>query len=295
MRSVAVIDIGSNSVRLAIFNSGQVVYRTLVTSRLAEGMVGNVLNSISLKRTVEAIVALKEMAVSQNVGTIYAFATEAVRKAVNRADFLCEVKLASGLDVYVTTCEEEANLAVEGALLGNDGCVIDLGGASTEVAIKKNGKVVYSRSLPLGAVRLNDVCGQDKVQLVPYIAQKIEFYGNVPYDGNAVVVGGTATSLAACALGLKVYSVQEVNGSVFTIECLKNLIEEFEGKSSNQICEKHCIDSRRAEIIYGGATLLYMIMSKIGVKRFTVSECDNLDGFYKLLKEGLINATPIFL
>ena len=285
---VAVIDIGSNSVRLAVFEGDIAILKTLITSRLAEGFSGGLLTQNSIERTVRAVCELKQKALEYGVGTIYAFATEAVRRAENRADFLRKVKSEAGINIYVASGEEEANLAVVGALNGDDGCVVDLGGASTEVAVSIGSQLVYSYSLPIGAVVLNNMCGTDESKLTPFIAQKVMNYGDIPLTENVVAVGGTATSIAACALGLKEYSSSAVNGCRLTLAVLEELIGIFKNKSAEEICKDFCVDTRRAEIIYGGAMLLYAVMQKISVQYFFVSENDNLDGFYSLVSKGAI-------
>ena len=122
----AVLDVGSNSVRAGIFVSGKLVSRTLITSRLGEGVENGVLKSESILRTVAAIKDLIGFAKEKGSEYICAFATEAVRRAANKPDFLSKVKAETGLEICVVSGEDEAELALTGALNGEDGTLAGL-------------------------------------------------------------------------------------------------------------------------------------------------------------------------
>ena len=286
----AVIDIGSNSVRCAVFGEGVCVLRDLITSRLGEGIADGTLKSEAVARTIEAITELKNEALVNGAGTIYAFATEAVRRAANGDYFMSRVLDETGLKVFLADKETEAGMALYGALGSGDGCVIDLGGASTELVIRRGGEVIYSRSIPVGAVVLKDACGRDENKLAAYISHKTAEYGEVPTQKQVYAVGGTATSLAACKLRLKTYDPEKVNGTVISIAELDRLAERLKSMSPEEISGEYCTDKKRAEIIFGGALLLSAVAKKAGAETIIVSESDNLEGFFAMLNEGKIAA-----
>ncbi|MBQ7164442.1 MAG: hypothetical protein IJR61_03845 [Clostridia bacterium] len=295
MDVTAVIDVGSNSVRLGVFRAGKAEYKTLITSRLGEGVTCGNLNENAVNRTINAIAELKDHAFSLGAGELYAFATEAVRRAENGADFVKKTLVKTGVCIYIASGEEEASLAVEGALGGKDGAVIDLGGASTEVAVSRGGKIVYSHSLPVGAVVLKDICGADEEKLTAYIAKKTAEYGNVPTAEKVYAVGGTATSIAACAAGLEKYEPEKVHGTNVSVLQIDALAEKLKNLTAGEIAACYPVDGRRAEIIFGGALLMKGVLSSIGAGGFTASESDNLEGFYNMLKSGKIKAAKIDL
>ena len=282
------LDVGSNSVRAGIFVSGKLVSRTLITSRLGEGVENGVLKSESILRTVAAIKDLIGFAKEKGSEYICAFATEAVRRAANKPDFLSKVKAETGLEICVVSGEDEAELALTGALNGEDGTVIDLGGASTEVAVKQNGKIVYAHSLGLGAVILNDLCGRDKCRLSRLIPQKVAEYGEIAQSENVVAIGGTATSIAAYFLKLKEYDSKKIHGAVISLTELASITDELFVKEPAEIYENSCVDRKRAEILFGGALLLKAVAEKCGAKKLVISESDNLEGFYIFVARSLI-------
>ena len=276
----AVIDIGSNSVRLLLWSDGKTLYKTLNTTRLGEGLaLTGKLSDDAILRTSLAIRDFKQQAKAENADRVYAFATAAVRSATNGKAFTQAVKEIANLDVDVISGEEEAAIGLLGALEGKDGGIIDIGGGSTELTLQKNNSVAYSKSLDIGAVRLFDMCGRDRNKLEEVIQNKILSYGKVECNVPMYGIGGTATSLAALSLGLKEYQAQKVQDYVLTRTKLKTLTEELFTLSPEQIVEKSCLPLKRAEIIAGGALLLYRLLGYLRVEEITVSEKDNLEGY----------------
>lgn len=287
-KNLAVLDVGSNSVRAGLFKQGKLVGRTLVTCRLGEGVENGILNEKSIYRTVEGIKTLLSFSKDGGAEYVCAFATEAVRRAKNRSVFLDKVKEQTGLDIYVVSGEGEAELALSGALSSADGTVIDLGGASTEVAVRRNGKTVYSHSLNVGAVVLNDLCGRDKSSLSKFIGEKVNEYGDIPASEKVIAIGGTATSLAGYYLKLKEYDPKKTHGTVISLTSLSSIADELENAEPSDISSESCVDPKRAEIIFGGALLLKAVAEKCGAKFVSVSESDNLEGFYEAVRSGVV-------
>ena len=86
--------------------------------------------------------AFYQRAKNEGTKSVYAFATAAVRSAENGDEFVKRVKELCPLAVDVVSGEREAELGVLGALTG-DGAVLDIGGASTELVVRKEGEIVY--------------------------------------------------------------------------------------------------------------------------------------------------------
>ncbi len=277
-----VIDIGSNSVRLMINVDGKTLYKLVNTTRLAEGMTGEkLLKTSAVDRTVSAVSFFIERANAEKVDKIYIFATAAVRSAKNSRDFVRAIKEATGFDVDVISGEKEALIGRIGAIGNNDGGIIDVGGASTEVLAVLNGDTVYSKSLYLGAVKIKDVCGQERSLAEVLINESISEYGQIP-KANYYGIGGTATSIASMLLELEPYDPEKVNGFKFDESQLSSLVDKLYSLSIEQRKNLKGLQPARAEVIAGGALLLLRIMKKIGITNLTVSESDNLEGYLEL-------------
>ncbi len=286
--TIAVIDIGSNSVRLMLWADGKTLYKKLCTTRLGEGLsFSSNLKIEAIERTVKAIADFKLQAIKDGAEKIYAFATAAVRSSLNGADFVSATYDSCGISVDVLSGEEEAAVGLAGALGTGDGGIIDVGGASTEVTVRRGGKVVYSHSANVGTVRILDSAGRDLKKIEEFVSQKLEEYGEVNFvDCKMYAVGGTATRLAAIVHGLKEYTPSVTDGTEITAERVFEFAKELTALPVETI-RATTICTRSADVIGGGAMLLYMVMKKLSVKQITVSESDNLEGYItqKILRQ----------
>ena len=158
--SVAVIDIGSNSVRLLLLCGGR-ARQEMETTRLGAGTAQRRLQPESMARTVEAVARFCAQARAAGAERVLAFATSAVRDAVNREELLRALRARCGLEVDVLSGAEEANLAYLGAAEGRRALVLDIGGGSTEL-VYGAGAVQRAVSLQAGAVRLKERFMQDR-------------------------------------------------------------------------------------------------------------------------------------
>lgn len=285
---ISVIDIGSNSVRLATVSGGKTLYKKLITTRLGEGLaLSGVICQAAMQRTAQAVAQFNEFALSDGAQKVYAFATAAVRSAENGKDFVSLVKNNCGVQVEVLSGEDEAKCGLLGALRGKDGGIIDVGGASTEVTFQKDNVKLYSKSVNIGTVRLFDAAGRDKQKLLSVIEEKIKDYGEFSAEGAAVyAIGGTATRLAAIKHGITQYNPEVTDGTVLTLENVLQIADKLLDSSVEEI-RRTTICGNSADVIGGGSLLMYCVMKKFGIESITVSESDNLEGFL-LLKEGKV-------
>ena len=287
MRRFAVIDVGSNSVRLMLVADGKVLYKRLNTTRLGEGLAQSpYLNAQAIQRTVEAIASFSQQAKTDGAEDILVFATAATRSAKNKEVFLEEVKASCGLAIDVIAGEEEAEIGLLGALGNQDGAIIDIGGASTEIVVKKSGEIIYKKSVDIGVVRLKDACGRDKTALMERCFSEVEKFGQVPTSPPFYGIGGTATTLAAQYLGLKEYQSDKITGAALPADGVQALADRFAVMTTEEITALPCMPKGREDVILGGAVLLSTLLKALGVGQITVSDRDNLEGY--AIKRGLM-------
>ena len=285
MKKFAVIDIGSNSVRLMFVADGKVLYKRLHTTRLGEGLAeAPRLKTEAIERSALAVSDFYTQAKTAGAEEIVAFATAAVRTAENRAEFLNRVNSLCGLTVEVVSGEEEAELGILGALGKKDGGVIDVGGASTEIVVKQAGELAYKKSVDIGVVRLKDKCGRDKNALLSVANEAVSKYGGFPKIKVLHAIGGTATTLAALELGLTQYCSEKVTGTVITGLRMRELADKLSGMSVAEISALPCMPKGRADVITGGAVLLSVLMQGLDIQKLIVSDRDNLEGY--AIKKG---------
>lgn len=278
---IGIIDIGSNSVRLALSADGKTLYKRIKTTRLGEGLsLTGKISSDAIARTAQAVADFKAEAERDGAEKVYAFATAAVRGASNGNDFVDFAKNHYGIEVDVISGEAEAQIGLLGALGNADGGIIDLGGASCEVTVRENGVTVYTKSVDAGAVRLLDICGRDRDKLEKYISGKLQDYGSFDAGKYSMYgVSGTATTLAAVKHKLKVYKPEIVHGTILTVDEIGAFAENFLDMSVEQIKELGEVVVWRADVIAGASLFLYRLMQYMNIPQMTVSENDNLEGY----------------
>ena len=282
----AVIDIGSNSVRLMLVANGKVLYKRLNTTRLGEGFASSLLKTDAIERTASAVATFFHTAKEEGAERVYAFATAAVRTAKNGGVFVERVKSLCGLNVEVVSGEKEAELGILGALGCGDGAVIDMGGASCELVVKKAGEIIYKKSVNIGVVRLKDECGADTVKLLETAMRAANEYGVIPKIQTVYAIGGTATTLGALFLRLKEYDGEKVTGTKITTQTLQQMADKLLKLPMKEIAKIPSIPKGRADVIAGGAFALATIMQKLGIENMMVSDRDNLEGY--AIEKGLL-------
>ena len=167
---VGVVDVGSNSVRLVVFDgaarSPAYFYNEKIMCALGAGLgeTGR-LNPRGRARALAAIRRFQLLAEGMGALPLSAVATAAVREAEDGPEFRDEVERETGLRLYVIDGEEEARLSAQGVLLGwpgADGLVCDIGGSSMELAELRDGEVGRCISSPLGPLKLQNIRGGRK-------------------------------------------------------------------------------------------------------------------------------------
>ena len=287
----AVIDIGSNSVRLTL-DRGEAVNRKQVNvTGLGEGLANTGRLSDEPKaRTKAAIVEYVDLARKENAEHIYIFATEAIRSAANGDEFRAEVEKAVSLPVHVISGNTEAKLGFLGAADAGTGIgeitVIDIGGASVEIIRGDRRKFTYMKSLPIGILRIRDTVGDDRYAVEKYINRRITEFGFVS-GIEGIAIGGTPTSLAAMDLRQTVYDATAVHGHVLTKRAIDNLIEEI--YSSHDVRKDFpTLSEKRAQVIGHEAIMLRSLIEYLGLENgVTVSEHDNVEGFLYCMRNGI--------
>lgn len=277
----AVIDIGSNSVRLLIDEHKKVAKKDVLTTTLGDGLaLTGKLNEEAMLRTEKAVTEFVQKARSCRADNIYIFGTEAMRAAENGVAFKQRLEKSTGLKVDVISGETEAKLGLMGALSdmpGGEITIIDIGGASVEIVRGDEKRITYLKSLPLGMVRLIDLAGTVREDIERYVNEHICEFGFV-CGVEAVAIGGTATSLASMDLNQKTYDPYEVHGHVLTLHALKKLTDRIFA-SKDLLKDFPSLPEKRARIIGHGAIMLTALLEYLGLEQTTVSERDNMEGY----------------
>ncbi len=282
----AVIDVGSNSVRLLVQKNGKTEYKNSIITGLAKNTLGtNVLCDDAIERTLNAVSFFVDKAKSIGANKVFCFATAAVRNASNKLDFVKKTKDRFDIDLDVVSGDKEAFLGLLGALNGKDGGIIDIGGASTEIIVSKDDKIIYKKSLPIGCVKITDICGQDKNLAINYCSSVVSEFGQVPLT-TFTGIGGTNLSASAINLGLENYDSSIIDGSTLYFNELEKILDKV---YSLPVCRRNEIkglQKGREEVIGCGLIWLSKIMQYLKLEKIYLSEKDNLEGYILSLQNN---------
>lgn len=208
---VAIIDIGSNSVRLVVYSGATRIPSIIFNEKVMAGLGGEMgetgaLGAAAQERALRALDRFRLLTQQMGVVRTRTVATAAVREASNGAAFLDEVR-ALGLDPRVLAGKEEALLAGQGvvsAIPDADGLVGDLGGGSLELATVAKGRAKRAASLPFGVLRLDALAAEGETAFDRKIEKAIAAAG---LTGKAegkpfYLVGGSWRALAQFDMAL---------------------------------------------------------------------------------------------
>lgn len=296
-RLKASIDLGTNTARLLIgtVTDGKIerhqVSRRI--TRLGGGFSKDTgISQEAALRTITALTEFAEIITAFKVTEVRAVATSAVRDAVNRDDFCREVCSVTGISLEVISGEEEARLTLSGVISGLDVVtdtmlVFDIGGGSTEYTLATTDRIIFTRSLPLGVVRLTEGKGSDSA-----IADKIDRelcllrsemntagVASLVKGSTLIATAGTATTLAAIDIGLADYDYSKVNNHTLDIVRIRDILYRLSPLSpSERIKQVIGLEPGREDLIIAGILLTLKSMELVGSKSLKISDFGLLEG-----------------
>ncbi len=159
----AVIDLGTNTFHVLIFEDKQLIFSESIAAKI--GMDGISEGIISEEATQRALGVLNKFCESLDAHAIdradvKAFGTSAIRNAINQNDFIQRIQQHTGISITVISGEEEATLIYQGILaampIPDTSLVIDIGGGSVECIIGKENTIFWKQSFEIGGQRLMD-------------------------------------------------------------------------------------------------------------------------------------------
>ena len=297
MTRVAAIDCGTNSIRLLIADitggNFREIYRTMEIVRLGQGVDKNkAFHPDALDRTLKATALFAEEIARRGVERMRFCATSATRDASNRELFIDGVKALLGVAPEVISGEEEAALSFKGATkelrgVGAPYLVIDIGGGSTEFVFGSE-RVDFAKSQNIGCVRMSErhfssippqaeeIAGA-KADIDEAIKGAAEIVP-ITEAKTLIAVAGTATTVAAAALGLSTYDRHSIHLSRISAEKTHQVSEMFLSLNRDEIAALGYMHPGRVDVIGAGSLVLSRIMALTGAEEFVASESDILDG-----------------
>ncbi|MGB3710785.1 MAG: Ppx/GppA family phosphatase, partial [Erythrobacter sp.] len=270
----AIIDIGSNTVRLVIYGGSMrapvVLLNEKVTARLgrdiaSEGKLADDAIELALRGLERFALLLSDHGI-EDVETV---ATAAVREASNGTEFIERLERL-GFAPRVLSGEEEARISasgVAGAFPGATGTVADLGGGSLELVRITLGEPGEATSLPLGTLRLPDFHGKNvsamRKALEKEIAGGAEETLDPASDKPLYLVGGTWRCMAVYAMQERGYPLTDPHGFSLDAAEAEDLAKLLAKAEVETLKARERISSMRAEKLPDAAVLLQALLSRL--------------------------------
>ena len=287
-----IIDIGSNSVRLVVYQgltrTPAVVFNEKVMAGLGRGIAANGrLSDASMRLAVTALARFAMLADDMGVESLRTVATAAVREAANAEVFLDEVRTTCGLTIEVIDGETEARGAALGVIAGipdADGVVGDLGGGSLELIRVAGGEAHDRISLPIGALRLEAVRKRSTRALGPFIKSALDQVGWVAKGQGKpfYMVGGSWRALAQLHMSLTDWPLPVIHQYTMDKAAPDRLVRTLARLQPRRLKAMPNISSSRAPSLPGAALLLRAVVKRLG------SSCVIASAYG--LREGLLYA-----
>lgn len=300
---VAIVDIGSNSVRLVIFEglsrNPYTIFNEKALCAIGRGMVSSgKLDKDGVKHALETLGRYRAIATALGIKKMQVVATAAVRDAKNGAPFVEEVEAICGGKIRVLSGEEEAQLAAYGVISGipeADGLVGDLGGGSLEIVpVHKSQIIGQGTTLPFGPLRLIDVSGGRVDRARTIVDEGLKHVtGFDKTKGKALyAVGGVWRNLARLHMGPK-YPVHILHEyEIPRGEAIR--LCELIAQQSRRSLERMNIAKRRAEALPFGAVVMERLLRATELSRVIISAYGVREGLlYAQLPDAVKAQDPL--
>ena len=263
----AVVDIGSNTVRLVIYEGNgrapETVWNEKIAARLGRDLsaTGRIPDD-AMTEALDALARYATILTDRGIGDVQTVATAAAREAENGPEFLARIA-EIGLEPRLLSGAEEARasaLGAIGAFPGARGVVADLGGGSLELVAIRDGECHEADSLPFGTLRLPALRAAH-ADFPAFVAQALDGVGLDGAQGGALyMIGGTWRALAAYAMRDENYPLTDPHAYRLPAEKAARLARELVDTDPEDLSEISQISAMRAAYLPDAAALLLPLL-----------------------------------
>ncbi|WP_372803900.1 Ppx/GppA family phosphatase [Paracoccus seriniphilus] len=300
---VGVVDVGSNSIRLVVFDgaarSPAYFYNEKVMAGLGAEMASTgKLNPKGVERGFAALSRFAALAKGMDIEPLTCVATAAVREAEDGPAFQQRVERETGLKLLVIDGEEEARLSAQGVLLGwpeASGLVCDIGGNSMELAEVANGEVGRRVTSPLGPFRLQQVKGgKDGLRkhirkIVSELAEKMGTEHERIY-----LVGGSWRAIARLDMERTGYPMTVLHEYRMTPKAVCDTVDFIAASDLSEIRNSVSISASRMELVPLASRVLSELVSVFKPEELAVSSYGIREGLlYEHMSDTLRKRDPL--
>jgi exopolyphosphatase/guanosine-5'-triphosphate,3'-diphosphate pyrophosphatase len=302
-KRTAIIDIGSNSARLVIFEQTSHYGFHLICEekskvRIGEGAYekGGYLQPVGIKRAFLALQSFLGTIQKYQANHTICVATSALRDAPNGKIFVEWIKDELNLSIEIIDGKSEAKygaVAASNLLPVTEGITIDIGGGSSDMALIRDGHIIDTYSLNLGTVRLKELFFDKKLPLEEihkqakfYIDEKLKMLPPIFKHTLAIGIGGTARTLSKAIMKQSNYPLDKLHAFTYNVDRYQSYFNAI-SKSTIKELKEFNIKRDRFDTIREGTLIFSEILKYIGAKSVITSSVGVREGVYlsNLLKE----------
>ncbi len=298
----AIIDIGSNTVRMVVYGGSMrapvVLLNEKVAARLGREMAetGRIPRD-SFDLAVKGLRRFKLLLEELEIDDIETVATAASRDAENGAEFIAAVN-EIGFDPRVISGEEEARVSAQGvigAFPGVEGVMADLGGGSLELIRIANGETSDASSLPLGTLRLSAFGDGKPDAMRKALSKELKNAGwGQPIEAPLYLVGGTWRAMAVYAMEKVGHPLSDPHGLWLDPKRARVLAEDLAQASPETLQQIERISTMRSTTMPHAAVLLQAMLKKLQPERLVFSSWGLREGLlYDRLEVGMRVQDPL--
>ncbi|MEM7752886.1 MAG: Ppx/GppA family phosphatase [Pseudomonadota bacterium] len=300
---LGVVDVGSNSVRMVVFDGAARSPAYFFNEKVMAGLGGGLaetgrLNPEGRVRALQAIKRFQLLAEAMNIGPLTAVATAAVREAADGAEFCDDVLRETGLKLWIIDGEEEARLSAQGVLLGwpdANGLVCDIGGSSMELAELAQGQVGKCLSSKLGPQRLKTVKGGKKGRKAAIQAGVRDLVETMGGKGDRLyLVGGSWRAIARIDMDRRGYPLAVLHEYRMSRKALYATIHHIEETPTDELRARTGIGESRMALVPIAAQVLKELVRALKPKDIAVSSYGIREGMlYEEMPQSLRDRDPL--
>lgn len=297
----AIVDLGSNSIRMCIYDQTDGNLKRIISQKELIGLIEYTKHGILLEngitRILETLISFLDTA--QLIGTDHfcCFATASLRNIENAQEVIQKVKKETGIAINLISGEEEARLDFLGAC-GNldfdDGIIIDMGGGSTEIIRFKKKVIQNLISLPFGSLFLYKkyvkkiMPNKKQTQRIKdFVVKQLSDIAWLPNSCSKVcLVGGTARAIARIHQEIFLRQKENLQGYTFDAKDIKLLFDAIELSKNDGIKFITRVSPERLHTIIPGLIAFSKIIKLSGCDTITISKNGVREGY---LGEYLLN------
>lgn len=302
---IGLIDIGSNSIRLVVFQ---------IENNLSISEIQNIKMPARIYQYINSAQEMSEEGISTLIDILHAFdieaktlnvnqmlvkTTAAIRQSKNQKRIIQQVKEETGLTLSIVSEQMEAFYgfnAITHSIANSDGVSIDIGGGSTEITHFKDKKVVQAHSFPFGAVSLQETFFADKAHNDKKAIQKTRAYIREQFlshpfmvDLNLpiVAVGGSARNVTRVHQNHINYPLAGLHHYEMSPQAIDAVGDIFAQSSMKALKKMDGLSSERADIITPATLVFQELIHIVGAPQFIFSQRGLREGIlYEYLEEN---------